>query len=179
MPQVGILELLDKAGNSTSLPGERGEMVVTGFNNPAFPLLRYRTGDVAIRGAEFCVCGRNYPLVERLEGRIQDYVVDKFGGLIPLAPAIFNYNDMDWRGVREFKVIQDEVGKILLNIQPEVELEADLAGAERRIASCMNAIFGERIKVTIRFVPEIARTAIGKLRYLEQNLDTTKYGAVP
>jgi phenylacetate-CoA ligase len=40
------VEILDPAG-APCLPGERGEITVTGGMNPMLPLLRYRTGDFA------------------------------------------------------------------------------------------------------------------------------------
>jgi phenylacetate-CoA ligase len=47
------------------------ELVGTGYNNRAMPLVRYRTGDrVALAlGPETCPCGRVFPLVERVVGR--------------------------------------------------------------------------------------------------------------
>ena len=37
--------------------------------------------------------------------------------MVPLAPAIFNYNDMDWKGIDEFKIIQKNKGKLKILIQ--------------------------------------------------------------
>ena len=80
-----------------------------------FPLLRYSTGDIGIRSNNYCKCQRNYPLISEVEGREQDYIVDAKQNKIPLAPAIFNYNDMDWIGVEEFKVLQKKLqAKLLL-----------------------------------------------------------------
>ena len=39
-------------------------------------------------------------MLTEVEGRIQDYIIDKKKNKIPLAPAIFNYNDMSWKGVQ-------------------------------------------------------------------------------
>jgi phenylacetate-CoA ligase len=57
----GVLELLDD-----------GAMVCTGLNNLAMPLIRYRVGDVAVSREGTCVCGCAFPLIERIEGRIED-----------------------------------------------------------------------------------------------------------
>lgn len=40
-----FLEVFDPAADIQLRPGERGELVVTGGNNPFLPLIRYRTGD--------------------------------------------------------------------------------------------------------------------------------------
>jgi phenylacetate-CoA ligase len=46
LPHDLFVEILDAQGRAC-LPGERGEIVVTGGINPYLPLLRYRTGDYA------------------------------------------------------------------------------------------------------------------------------------
>ena len=117
MPQVGILEVLDFSLQQDSKIGDMGKLVVTGFNNIAMPLIRYNTGDIGVWGGNGCECGRNYPILTSIEGRIQDYVVGEGGILMPLAPAVFNYHDLDWTGVEEFQVVQTVVGELELLLQ--------------------------------------------------------------
>ena len=66
------------------------------------PLIRYKTGDIGIKGPNKCKCRGNYKILKEIEGRVQDYVIDKKGN-VPLAPAIFNYNDMDWKNIKNLK----------------------------------------------------------------------------
>lgn len=54
---------------SPAAAGETGEIVVTGLGGRYMPLIRYRTGDLAIRSDRPCPCGRGFPLLERVEGR--------------------------------------------------------------------------------------------------------------
>jgi phenylacetate-CoA ligase len=170
MPQVGIVELLDEQGNEVSEAGGRGELVATGFNNPVMPLIRYRTGDIGYLGEQECRCGRQYKVLKGVEGRIQDYVIDSAGNPTPLAPAVFNYNDMDWRGVRQFKVIQEREGELTILIVPEALLAADPAGATAALERRIGAILaGFRIRV--QMVDDIPRSPVGKHRYLDQRLD--------
>jgi phenylacetate-CoA ligase len=51
------------------IPGERGEITVTGGRNPFCPLLRYRTGDWGRLSFEPCPCGDPMPRILELEGR--------------------------------------------------------------------------------------------------------------
>ena len=175
MPQVGIVELLDKGGNEVVKEGESGEMVVTGFNNLIFPLIRYRTGDIGILGNQKCKCGRNYKILRSVEGRIQDYVIDGGDNLIPLAPAVFNYNDMDWGGIREFKVIQERKGVLLFKILPEEEVKSNPGSFESSFKRRMEEILGSKFDIQVEFVSELNKTRIGKYRYLEQRLDLAGY----
>lgn len=174
MPQVGILEVLASDGTEVEDPGAKGELVTTGFNNPIFPLLRYRTNDIGVLADQHCTCGRNYRLLERIDGRMQDYVVDRNDNIVPLAPAIFNYNDMDWKDIREFQVVQDRAGYLTFLIQPERNLPPTDEAADQ-IARRIGAILGLGFSVTARFVDSIEKTAIGKHRYLDQKLDVSRY----
>lgn len=170
IPEVGILELLDERGNEVTEPGGRGELVVTGFDNPIMPLIRYRTGDIGYLGEQECRCGRHYKILASIEGRIQDYVIDSAGNPTPLAPAVFNYNDMDWSGIREFKVIQERAGELTIQIAPEAAWAADADSAKAILASRIGGILAG-FRIVVEIVDDIPRSAIGKHRYLDQRLD--------
>lgn len=175
VPQVGILELVDEEGDWVTEEGARGEMVTTGFNNLTFPLIRYRTGDVAVNTNERCNCGRNYTMVRSVEGRFQDYVVDAKDTLTPLAPAIFNYSDMDWKGIRNFKVYQERKGELLIEIVREDGHQEPRDEMKERVEERLSQIFAKTFDIEIEYTDSLPRTDIGKYRYLEQNLDTSKY----
>jgi phenylacetate-CoA ligase len=55
-------------------PGELGEIVLTEFTNRAMPLIRYRTKDIGFPApaGETCPCGRGLPLLNSVEGRVDD-----------------------------------------------------------------------------------------------------------
>ncbi|PAE26534.1 AMP-binding protein [Bacillus sp. 7894-2] len=57
----------------TPLPkGEEGELVFTSLTKEAFPVIRYRTGDIASLSKEKCACGRTTIRMSRVKGRIDD-----------------------------------------------------------------------------------------------------------
>jgi phenylacetate-CoA ligase len=172
LPQVGLIELVDEQGKVLTEPGSRGELVVTGFNNTAFPMIRYRTGDVGVLGEQDCQCGRNFFILKEIEGRLQDFVVDKHKNLIPLAPAVFNYNDMDWRGIREFKVVQNEIGTLEFLVQLENATTADKI---QYVAMHVNDIFGGSFVVNVKQVEGFERSRVGKHRYLDQRLNIDQF----
>jgi len=171
IPQAGIVELLDADGNEVKHEGAKGELVVTGFSNFIFPLIRYKTQDIGILGGQNCACGRNYKILSSIEGRVQDYVIDREDNLVPLAPAVFNYDDMDWKGVKEFKVLQKEKGELIFKILLESKLEARLDEIEQVFKKKISAIFGFTFDIIIEFVDELPKSKIGKYRYLEQKLE--------
>ena len=62
-----ICEVLDPSTGDPVEDGQRGELVVTNLGRVASPVIRYRTGDIVVKRAEPCVCGRTWA---RLEGGI-------------------------------------------------------------------------------------------------------------
>lgn len=63
-----LLEIIDDAGRQLP-PGEVGEVVVTPLAVEGTPLLRYRTGDIAVLHPEPCACGRLTPRLGPIQGR--------------------------------------------------------------------------------------------------------------
>jgi phenylacetate-CoA ligase len=69
-----IVEVLDLDTGAPAAPGQPGEVVVTTFD-PAYPLLRLATGDLAtLAPEEPCPCGRTAPRIAGLVGRVGDAV---------------------------------------------------------------------------------------------------------
>ena len=62
-----ICEVLDPLTGAEASYGQPGELVVTNLGRTASPVIRYRTGDVVVKYAEPCPCGRTWL---RLEGGI-------------------------------------------------------------------------------------------------------------
>ncbi|MGH7415893.1 MAG: phenylacetate--CoA ligase family protein, partial [Candidatus Rokuibacteriota bacterium] len=60
----------------------RGEIVLTNFDSFAFPIVRYRTGDVGSLDPTPCACGRALPKLRHLEGRTTDFLVTPSGRVI-------------------------------------------------------------------------------------------------
>jgi phenylacetate-CoA ligase len=169
VPQVGIVELLDSQGNPITKPGVKGEIVVTGFYNTVMPFIRYRTFDVGIYSEQTCSCQRNFLLLDAVEGRIQDYVIDKNRHVIPIAPALFDYN-FDWSGVDRFQVYQDTPGDLTFKVvldnktdNPDEIISRIIKGFEK--------ILNSGFRIEVKIMDTIYRTNRGKYRYLEQKLD--------
>ena len=60
-----------------SAAGDLGRLVVTSLHNRVMPLLRYDTRDLAVWSEErACPCGSNFPIVDKIVGRIEAEDVD-------------------------------------------------------------------------------------------------------
>lgn len=154
-PDVGIIELCDDTGRPVPA-GVPGEIVATGLLNFAQPLIRYRTGDIAVRSDEVCTCGREMPVLAELVGRFEDTVIGPDGREMVRFHGIF----VGLPHVREGQVVQETLTEF------RVRLVADAAFDERD-RSVIVGRFKERlgeVQVAFDLVNQIERTERGKFR---------------
>ena len=64
-----ICEVLDPLTGLEAPYGQPGELVVTNLGRTASPVIRYRTGDVVVKWAEPCPCGRTWLRLARRHPR--------------------------------------------------------------------------------------------------------------
>ncbi len=115
-PLYGYCELVDANGNAIHEEYKTGEIVATGFCNTAMPLIRYKTGDLAQWSFQTCSCGRHYKMLEKLEGRKTEYLVDCKNRNISLTS--FNYTFYK-QHVSLFQFYQNTAGKVTFRVVPE------------------------------------------------------------
>ena len=84
-PELIIVEIIGE-DNMPVADGEYGEIVVTTLGVEGMPLLRFRTGDIAAKKMEQCLCGRNSYRLTPLMGRKNNMIKLKGTTLYP--PAI-------------------------------------------------------------------------------------------
>jgi phenylacetate-CoA ligase len=168
-PEYGILELIDEAGDPITRPGELGEIVGTGFNNPGMPFIRYRTGDLAVFAEGPCPdCGRNYPLLERIEGRNYEYVITRSGNPVSLTGLIYGQHFKAFGCIAKMQIDQAEMGKITIRIVPGAGYDAKEVETELK-GKIHDAVGGE-IEAEVQVVGRIPPSAMGKHRFLIQKL---------
>ena len=133
-------------------------VVGTNWHNPAFPLLRYDTGDLVTLDADApCPCGRLGRLVRTIDGRQEDYVVLPNGARIGRMDHIFK----DMVNVREAQIAQQGDGQIVVRIVRGARFtEAD----ERMLLDEFRKRLGRDSKISCQYVDVIPRTKSGKFR---------------
>ena len=164
-PEYGIVELIGPDGRPIEGPGAMGEVVATSLTNFVCPLIRYRTMDIAVAAEEQCSCGRQYPLLERVEGRLQEFIVTRSGHPISVTPI--NYESGAFERVRQFQMYQEEMGELVMKV---VRKSTYTEGDTGQLLRELQWQLGDEVNVQIRFVDEIPRTPGGKFRYLIQKL---------
>lgn len=152
-----IVELL--VGERPVMPGECGEVVITALGNMTMPFIRYRQGDLAAMAARRPVCGREFPLLERIEGRQGDCVVLPDG--TRLSPHVF-FRVMDNQiGVGAWRIVQTQRHRLV------VEIEKGARGTPidwERIRKELGGLAGNALSVEVRHVAALRKSPCEKLR---------------
>lgn len=76
-------EVIDPATGEPLPDGEYGELVFTSLTKEAFPVIRYRTADIAALYREPCICGRTTVRMSRVKGRADDMLIIRGINLFP------------------------------------------------------------------------------------------------
>lgn len=63
--------------------GQQGELVFTSLDKEAFPLIRYRTKDIAVLNEQKCECGRTFIKMSKPMGRSDDMLIVKGVNVFP------------------------------------------------------------------------------------------------
>ncbi|WP_338597536.1 phenylacetate--CoA ligase family protein [Clostridium baratii] len=164
-PEYGFTELINSNGVESEKEDELAEIVCTGFINPVMPFIRYKTNDIAINTLEKCSCGRNYKLIKRIEGRTQDFIIDKNNNI-----KSFTCQDEPLWEIKEkvqaYQYIQNDKGKIILNIKEKCKISDDEIN---RVKENFHNTFNGFI-LDVNFIDNIDMNKNGKFRYLIQNI---------
>lgn len=164
-PFYGYTEFLNENGNHCSYRGERGEIVVTSFDNTYYPFIRYRTNDIIEYDGSVCsCCGMPALSAKKLVGRISDVVfnADNSVSVFTFSDVVFN----DLKKITAYQYQQDEPGKMILRYESENEL---LNSELIHLYSELDKYF-PNIEFSLEHVLHISRTGSGKFRYLIQNI---------
>lgn len=79
-----IVEVINPNTLEPVAPGELGELVFTTITKEAFPVIRYRTRDLARLITEPCPCGRTFHRMTRVIGRTDDMLIIKGVNVYPM-----------------------------------------------------------------------------------------------
>ncbi len=76
-------EIIDPKTGEQLPFGQTGELVLTTLTREAFPLLRFRTGDITSLDCAPCACGRTLVRMKRVIGRVDDIIIIKGVNVVP------------------------------------------------------------------------------------------------
>jgi phenylacetate-CoA ligase len=132
-----IAEILDPASGAPVPEGAVGELVITNLGRAGWPVIRYRTGDLAARGGRACSCGRTFlKLPGGIAGRADDLMVVRGVNVYPTAVEAV---------VRRFEV--GEFRMVRLRRGPMEELRVDVEANEETARAVAEEL---RLRLSVR-----------------------------
>jgi phenylacetate-CoA ligase len=78
-----LVEVINPKTLEPVAEGEEGELVFTSLTKEAFPVIRYRTGDIASITRQKCKCGRTTTRMSRVKGRVDDMLIIRGVNVFP------------------------------------------------------------------------------------------------
>jgi len=157
MDEQVILETIDP---ETQQPTDgEGELVVTNIVGPAFPIIRYRTGDIVTLSTDLCQCGRNLSSIKISGGRAVEFIVTKAGKWV--VGYSFIYIARSIKGIVKFQIIQETIGEILIRLVVDDNFPAD--GIEQAKQKASQRLGGDDI-IQVEIVDDIKPARSGKYR---------------
>ncbi len=136
-----------------------GELVVTNLVGPAFPVIRYRTGDIVTLSHDPCPCGRTLSSIRISGGRAVEFVVTKEGKWV--VGYSFIYIARSVKGIVKFQVVQEKLGEIRIRLVVDERFPAD--GIEQVRDKAAQRLGGDD-DIIVEIVDDIAPAKSGKYR---------------
>lgn len=159
-----FVEVTDNEGRPLP-PGQQGHLLITSLGNPAMPLLRYDSDDLAELPTEPCPCGRTLFSFRNIEGRYRRnaYLPE---GTWEFWDALLNaLNEVpkeQFAQLRQYQLHQYRDGRFQLRIVAAKELAVTL---ETNLRQCIeHFLHGAAARLELLQVDEIPRPASGKIQ---------------
>jgi phenylacetate-CoA ligase len=154
--QVAV-RVVNSAGGDVA-PGERGELILTNLTNRAMVVINYHLGDLVTLAARPCSCGRTFPLIQDIDGRLDDLIARPGGTRLHALSILPGLQAVD--GVRQVQVVQEELEKFRLRV-------VWARGCEERpgeLVQRLTAVLGESIRVAVEPVEMLEQEPSGKVK---------------
>lgn len=151
-----IVETINPDTGEVLPPGEAGELVFTTITKEAFPLVRYRTRDIATLITEPCRCGRTHVRMDRVSGRSDDMLIIRGVNVFPsqIEAVLVGIEGLephyqlivDREGTLDTLEVQVEVNERIFSDAGEVKV---LQKIERRIVKDLKDYLGITAKIKL------------------------------
>jgi phenylacetate-CoA ligase len=166
-------------------PEGYGRVVVTDLNNKLMPVIRYCIGDLAPLARRNCVCGRGWPCIGPVLGRVQDQFIEIDGGarrvhsyfVVYMLEQLF---DKGW-GIGRFQIVQEERDLLVLRVVPAAGKSFDRGLLQEVLETQGRSVLGSgmRWQVVITNSSELEKSAsrkyqffVNRIRSKEQQMDS-------
>lgn len=150
-----------KDDGTPAKPGEEGSIVVTDLINKGMPLIRYKVEDVGIPTDRKCSCGRGLPLMEKVTGRVADFLVKRDGSLVA-GVSLIERTLTAIKGIEQMQIVQNVIDEIILNVVKSKDYTND---SERLLLEEFRNVFDATTNIAINYLESIPQERSGKYRF--------------
>ena len=161
-----FVELLNLDNDEEAKDGELARIVITDLYNYAMPIIRYDTGDLAIK-QEGSKCGWNTQVVKNIQGRQVDMIYDTKGN--KLTPHTWSVYMWKFNKLNQYQFIQEDKNKYTLKVNMDNNVYT-----EEEFLSTLKGILGQDANIKIEYVNEIPVIASGKFKKTICNYNPNK-----
>ncbi len=167
-----IAEIIDPKTGEVLPEGSRGELVFTCITKEAFPLLRYRTRDIAILTRKPCSCGRTHIRMTKPLGRSDDMMVVKGVNVFPSQIETVLLNE---GYPANYELVVDRVNnsdtievKVEMSQDMFDNLEVTIAQREKKLVASLKSMLGIGVDVKLVAPKSIARSEGKAVRVIDK-----------
>jgi phenylacetate-CoA ligase len=131
------------------------------------PFIRYRIGDRGRLTARPCSCGRSFPVLESLSGRVVEVLSNAKGEQVdPMYFMGILSEVLSGTAMRKAQIIQEKDGALTMNVVLEVGATASMVKSALETLRRQIAIVMGDCPVRFEFVGDIPLSASGKFPYV-------------
>ncbi|MGW8208125.1 MAG: phenylacetate--CoA ligase family protein, partial [Syntrophobacteria bacterium] len=156
-----IFEVVDPKTGENLQPGEVGELIITTVTKEAFPLIRFRTGDLCSMQSEACQCGRSLARMSRVLGRTDQVIIVKGINIIP--SRVGDLLEEVLGSKPPYQLVVDREGH-LDSLTVQVEVSEDLFFDKMREQRSLIESMGEKVAGGIGVTPKIILVEPGSIK---------------
>lgn len=131
-------------------------------------MIRYDIGDIATLGGNNCQCGRAFPTVEKIDGRIESYITTPDGRQLGRLDFLFKTTSR----IEEAQLVQDTLDHVAVKV---VRCDNYTPEDEVKLRNNLRAYLGDQIRIDLDYVKEIPREANGKFRQIVSHVFRDRY----
>jgi len=154
------IEFLREDGTAASA-GEEGSIIITDLVNRGMPFIRYQIGDMGVSSDRRCSCGRALPLMERVTGRVADYLKRRDGSMVA-GVSLVERTLTVIPGLEQLQVVQSAIDEIVLNVVRAPDFSP---ATEEALLAEFRAVFGPGIEIRANYLERIPQERSGKYRF--------------
>jgi phenylacetate-CoA ligase len=139
-------------------------MVLTMLQKEAFPIVRYRMGDITTMETEKCACGRTHPRISRITGRVDDMLIIRGINVFPSQVEYCLHTNPEVGN--EFQILVDRKG-YMDEMMVKVELKPEAFTDNIIELNALRERIGSRLKSSLNVGAKVELVAPGTLPRFE------------